>query len=582
MTDYGRGPAPQPWHTDDPLYGDPAGHSGQDGHSTGGWDPYQDHLAQQYPQAFPHQQAPYPQPQYAETYADQYADPGYQQAPYPPQYPDPGPAYWDDAPQRQQPYADPGPQAYPGWEQQPPADPYAGYVPQQEAYGTGYAEPHPQAPFHEQPVPEQAPEQGAFTEQPVHEESAVERTAEWQAFDDDADGTEQHPFFTGSDSGDDEADDDAGQAPATRREGRRERRRRGAGKRRSGASCLIAVVALGAVLGGGGWFGYRYYQNHIAPPPDYAGSGSGEVQVEIPERASIALVGNILKKDGVVKSVDAFTAAAHANPKGLSIQSGVYLLHQQMSASAAVAMMLSPSSQSTLTIPEGTRAVRVYTLIDEKLRLPAGSTAKVAHDQAGSLGLPDWATGDKIKDPLEGFLFPDRYAAAQGMKPQDVLKQMVQRATSQYDQLGVDSANASKLGLKSPLEVLTVASLVQAEGKTDDDFRKMSRVVYNRLDPANRQTFGILEFDSTYNYIKNQNSTRLSLGAMRALDDPYNTYRYKGLPPGPIDNPGTAAIKAALDPEPGNWYYFISLDGKTTQFTETWAEHEKLAKQYKG
>jgi UPF0755 protein len=291
-------------------------------------------------------------------------------------------------------------------------------------------------------------------------------------------------------------------------------------------------------------------------------------------------MGNILKTAGVVKSVGAFTAAAGKNPKGTTIQAGTYLLHKQMAASAAVTMMLDPKAQSAIIIPEGMRDKQIYALIDQKLALPAGSTQKAAAAKWKTFGLPSWAnSASHIKDPLEGFLFPSKYSAAKGMQPEAVLRQMVGQANTQYSKIDM-VAEAKKQGLKNPLQLLTVASLVQAEGKTDDDFRKMAKVVYNRRVLGNPETAGFLQFDSTYNYIKNTNATDISTSKVNSLDDPYNTYKYKGLPPGPIGNPGLSALQAAMNPDDGKWWYFISLDGKTTQFTETHAEFNKLYAQY--
>ena len=125
-----------------------------------------------------------------------------------------------------------------------------------------------------------------------------------------------------------------------------------------------------------------------------------------------------------------------------------------------------------------------------------------------------------------------------------------------------------------------MASLVQAEGTSHDDFRKMAEVVYNRLKPGNPETYGSLEFDSTYNYVKNQSKIDLSIAELRKYNNPYNTYYIKGLPPGPSTTPVRTRSKAALAPTHDGWYYFISLDGKTSKFTKTLAEHNKLVDEF--
>ena len=115
---------------------------------------------------------------------------------------------------------------------------------------------------------------------------------------------------------------------------------------------------------------------------------------------------------------------------------------------------------------------------------------------------------------------------------------------------------------------------MQAEGVTDDDFRKMAEVVYNRLKAGNTETNGKLEFDSTYNYIKGQSKIDISISEIKNYDNPYNTYFYTGLPPGPIGNPGDAALKASVSPTDDGWYYFVAVGG-TTHFTKTYADHQK-------
>ncbi len=121
-----------------------------------------------------------------------------------------------------------------------------------------------------------------------------------------------------------------------------------------------------------------------------------------------------------------------------------------MSADAAIELMLSPESRNNLIIAEGRRNSSVYELIDKRLELKAGTTAEVAETEYRSLGLPDWALERKnVKDPLEGFLYPSSYAVAKGQKPEDVLKQMVERAADKYEELGFEK-KAESLGLKGP------------------------------------------------------------------------------------------------------------------------------------
>ncbi|MFF3955909.1 endolytic transglycosylase MltG [Streptomyces sp. NPDC001890] len=561
MTEYGRGPGSEPWHPEDPLYGDQGWGGQQPAHG-------QNQYGGQQQQPYPHD--PYAQQQ--DPYAQQQQ---YQQQPG---YGVPQDPYAQQPQQPQQPQYDNGgwgtgqqPAAMP-YDAQPAADPYGGgqggYGETQDHYGTSEAYPPPQPPGRREAAPQQAPAQ----------------TPDW---DPEVQPEETHPFFTGTDDSGDGKDDDYDDHDDDPRESRRgsrggnERRGKGKKKNRSGCACLVVSLILVGGLGGVSYFGYSYWKDHYGAAPDYEGSGSGSVEVEIPKGSYGTDIGNILKKQGVVKSVDAFVAAQGENPKGKSIQAGVYLLHEKMSAAEAVKMMVDPNSQNLLVIPEGYRNAYVYDLVDKKLSLKKGTTKEVAAAKRSQLGLPDWAVnGRNVKDPLEGFLYPAAYPVTKETKPEAILKKMVERSNEEYKKLDLEGA-AKKYKLDGPWQVLTVASLVQAEGLTHDDFRKMAEVVYNRLKPDNIATNRKLQFDSAFNYLKGQSKIKISSNEILTNPDPYNTYYHAGLPPGPISNPGDEALRATLSPTGDGWMYFISLDGKKTQFTKTAAEHEKLNKKFK-
>ncbi|MER6129099.1 endolytic transglycosylase MltG [Streptomyces sp. NPDC001795] len=561
MTEYGRGTGSAPWHPEDPLYGD------------GGWEGQQAHAAQSpyggqpqhNPQHYPQQPQQHygewgggPQGAYGQGHPDynQYPDPGQQQYPQQNQQQYGG---------RQQHYGNGG------WEGggQPhapyPADPADPYGAQPGAYGGE------QADFYQTPDAYPPPEP------PNRRRAEPEPETDWDPGPDQG----EHAFFAGGD--DDDADDDEPDDGRGNRRGRGGKSDKEKGKkRRNGCACLVVVLVFGGGIGTAGYFGYQYYQNRFGPAPDYVGEGNGEqITVTIPKGSGGFAIGQVLKQAGVVKSVDAFVAAQEQNPNGKSIQAGTYTLNKHMSAAAAVALMLSPKSKNNLIIAEGWRNTKIYAAIDDRLKLKAGTTQDIAKKEWSTFGLPDWANTSKdIKDPLEGFLYPSSYPVSKGMKPEDVLKQMVDTAKEKYAEYGIQ-AKAKSLDLQNPLQVLTVASLVQAEGKYKHDFEKVATVVYNRLKPDNTETYGLLDFDSTVNYLRGQ--SKLSTGSvngLRQINDPYNTYKIKGLPPGPIDNPGEVAIKAALNPAKGNWYYFVSINENETLFAETNEEQNRNREKY--
>lgn len=563
MTEYGRGQGSEPWHPEDPLFGD-GGWEGQQAQvgrqSAHGGQPQHHSPEPQYGDwGQGQQQGGYDQQQY-QYYEDQghQSHQGYDQEQYAASYPQQ--QYHQGGPQQQYhqggwdatgthghvPYAaDPGDP----YGQQPVA--YGGEQP--DLYGTPDAYPPPEPPGQRRPEPEPEadPETG------------------WDPGPDQG----EHAFF--AEEGQDDEDDATPDKKRSRGTGGKGPKSK---KGRNGIACLVVVLVFGGGLGGVGYFGYKFYQNRYGPAPDYAGSGTGEtVTVQIPKGAGGWEIGQKLVDAGVVKSVGAFISAQGQVPDGKSIQADAYVLKKEMSAASAVRLMLDPKSHSNVVVKPGERNASVYQAIDKQLGVASGTTKGVAKKDYKTLGLPNWANDNSaIMDPLEGFLFPGNYPAVKGMKPATVLKQMVSEAKQKYTAYGF-AAKAKGFNLTSPLQLVTVASLVQAEGKTHDDFRKMAEVVYNRLKPTNTETNQLLQFDSTFNYLKGTSNIHISASEINSNRDPYNTYTHKGLPPGPIGNPGDDAIKAALDPTDDGWLYFVATDGQNvTEFAKTNAEFERL------
>ncbi|MFF2629223.1 endolytic transglycosylase MltG [Kitasatospora griseola] len=350
------------------------------------------------------------------------------------------------------------------------------------------------------------------------------------------------------------------------REAERKRKEKGkkSGRRNSGACLVVALVLLGAT-GGAGWWGYGQYQQRFGPPPDFEGDGTGSVNITVASGAGGDAIGKTLKDAGVVKSIKAFSAAYEKDPKGRGIQPGVYTMKHQMSAASAFKVLLESNGGNALIIPEGLRAADIYVKIDEKLKLDKGATAKVAKEQVGSLGLPAYANNN-----VEGFLWPARYSVADGMKPEELLKQMVANAVKQYSDLKLDEA-AQKIGLKNAYEVVTEASILQAEGNNSEDFGKMARAISNRL--TTNVTQHKLAVDTTLQYSLGR--TKLTAQEINDGSNKYNSYINPGLPPTPIGNPGEEALNAVLNPTPGDWVFWLAVSPRETKFAATGAEHAK-------
>jgi UPF0755 protein len=328
---------------------------------------------------------------------------------------------------------------------------------------------------------------------------------------------------------------------------------------------VLASLAVLAVIGGlVVWKGASYLDDLFAPAPDYKGNGHGSVLVEVEPGDTSTQIGISLAEAGVVASAEAFTDLAREEPRATLIQVGFYDMARRMSAESAMQRMLDPDSIVTnaVTVPEG------YT-VEETLEQAAADTdlglseLKRAAANAQDLGLPGYAG-----DELEGYLFPATYELAPNDGAEDLLRMMVERFRDSEQRLELES-RAEELGM-TPQEVVTVASIVQAEARHPEDFPKVARVIYNRL----RRDMP-LQMDSTVHYAVGKSGEVATTDEDRASASPYNTYRYEGLPPGPIASPGDQALKAALEPAEGDWIYFVTVNIATgeTRFAETAAQH---------
>ncbi|NJP33837.1 endolytic transglycosylase MltG [Micromonospora thermarum] len=355
----------------------------------------------------------------------------------------------------------------------------------------------------------------------------------------------------------------------------------GGGRGKSVLALLLALVLLGGI-GGGAFYGFDRIQSYFVTP-DYDGSGSGEVTVEIKQGALIADMAVALYDAGVVKSTKAFIEAAEANSRSTNIQPGLYKLRKQMSGESAVAAMLDLKNRvvNGLTIREGLTAKNVFKLLSDKTKIPVKEFEEAAKDPIG-LGVPNWwfnrGDGKKATKSIEGFLYPDTYEIPPNATAESILKLMVENFVAVTGELQFADKVQKGLGGVSPYEALIVASLAQAEAGNKDDLGKVSRVAYNRVYKGNFPC-GCLEMDVTVNYYLELTGQRTKASkdmTAAELDNPKNPYNRKlrGMIPGPINNPGKDALAGAMAPPKGNWLFFVAIDKEGhSEFAETYEQH---------
>jgi len=379
----------------------------------------------------------------------------------------------------------------------------------------------------------------------------------------DADDSDQYDAYVDGEAPDDEETPPEG--------GRRKKRGR------SIPGCLAALVAL-ALIAGGAYVainkGAEFIRDQFSTSPDYPGPGRGQVTFQVKDGDTVGAIGRNLKTKGVVQSVDAFMDAAGSST---NIQVGYYELKKEMRASDAFDILSNPANiiKNTVTIIEGKQVSEILPLLSKATDYPVKAFQKVLQDPA-KIGLPDYANGNP-----EGYLFPSTYDFGPKDKPVDILTKMVARWRQAADDAGLEE-KAAALGY-TPNEVMTVASLVEAEGR--GKYRaQIARVIYNRLEIEPNPSAGFLQIDASVNYALQRSGSTVITDEDKASveDSPYNLYSHKGLPPTPIEAPGDDAIQAALNPADGPWFFYVTVNLATgeTKFTDSYDEFLQFKQEY--
>jgi len=323
--------------------------------------------------------------------------------------------------------------------------------------------------------------------------------------------------------------------------------------RRSPVRWTVAALGVIALIVAGVWVFSTV--RGMSPEDQLAVAAGQPVDVVVNSGDSLSTLAARLAEAGVVSSATSFLATAELDDRASRIGPGVYSLRTGMDPAEVIELMLDPASRAApLVLPEGLRLDETVRITSERTSLPV-SALEAALVNSSGLGLPDWSGGRP-----EGFLFPASYEVIPGRDATEVLGAMVRRFDIAADEVRLEK-RAKRIGM-SAYDVLIVASLVQAE-VAPDDFRKVARVIYNRLNQGMK-----LQFDSTVNYALRTDTFFLTED-MLSTESPYNTFVIDGLPPTPINSPGQEAIEAALNPASGDWLYFVTVDPDTltTKFT---------------
>ena len=291
------------------------------------------------------------------------------------------------------------------------------------------------------------------------------------------------------------------------------------------------------------------------------GAGGEPVQVTIPVGANMRSAADSLSRSGVIGSPKAFRLYAKLRRGDRAIKAGTYELRKDASWSSVLASLRSGRGiVNSVTIPEGFTLAQTEALLASKLSLPLDSVKAATRDSALRTRL-------RVPRPdLEGYLFPDTYLFPPGTTARVAVQTMVRRFEQTWKPEWTARLDTFAL---SRHELITLASIVEEEAKLPQERPIIAAVYWNRL-----RRGMLLQADPTVQYALPQYQARL-LYKHLAVRSPYNTYRYRGLPPGPIAGPGEASIVATLFPADVKFLYFVAYPDGHHEFRETSAEHER-------
>jgi UPF0755 protein len=302
----------------------------------------------------------------------------------------------------------------------------------------------------------------------------------------------------------------------------------------------------------------------------FHGDGSGKVQVTVPKGSSVSEVGDLLSEEGVIDNSTLFQVRVTLAGKRSEIYSGNFTLAENMSYGAAIDALSVPPVKRTLsvTIPEGYTRSQAAQLAEE-----AGIPGDYTKATIKSKYLDPAEYGGKDAKDLEGFLFPDTFE----LKPNAPVDDLVQLQLQDFKRRikGVDMKYAKSKNL-TVFDVVTIASMVQAEAGVDSQRGLVASVIYNRLHEGMPLGIDATIRFATGNYTKPLTESEL------AVDSPYNSRTNSGLPPGPISNPGLASIEAAAHPPQTGYLYYVTTPGACGKltFAKTEAEFEAAVAKY--
>jgi UPF0755 protein len=294
-------------------------------------------------------------------------------------------------------------------------------------------------------------------------------------------------------------------------------------------------------------------------------SNSSDVRVVIPRGSSFSVAAESLVKAQVIKNGTLFRFYAKFKGRDRSIRAGTYVLQPGMSWGQILDVLngRAKSIEPSITIPEGWGLIQIVPQLARVLKIPEDSVQAAVRDTALLHAL------DVPTPTLEGYLFPDTYVFPQGTTAREAVRVMVTRF-QQVWQPAWDSLLQQRAMSRN--DVMSLAAIVEKEARLPEERPVIAAVYMNRL-----KSGMLLQADPTVQYALGKHVSRVLYRDLE-IDSPYNTYKYKGLPPGPIASPGKPSIVAALNPANVPYKFFVAYPDGHHEFTLSFAQHSEAVR----
>lgn len=324
---------------------------------------------------------------------------------------------------------------------------------------------------------------------------------------------------------------------------------------------VLLIIAAGALF---------YAWNGMKP----VASSDTPIEFTIESGMSTARIADLLEEKGLIKDALLFKGYLKLKDEGSRFMAGIYETKPGATYDQLISMLnkgeVKPQEMMRFTIPEGYTVLQMAETISSESDLDAKEFVKLTDKSSGWEGtlINEIPKDEELRHHLEGYLFPATYELPKDSTSQDIVQAMLSEMEKRLDEIPGWEELLKQRGM-TVHELLTVASLVEREVVAEKERALVAGVIYNRLEQDMK-----LEIDATVQYLLDKPKERLLYKDLE-VDSPYNTYRNKGLPPGPISSPSLASIEAALKPEESDYLFYVTKKDGTQEhlFAKTYKEH---------